>query len=323
MSRNEEIMQIMLWGPSGAGKDYLIQGFIKETEKINTDEYEYKVDKLDEKDRPGLKLSEAPLPVSTSTSETRLLKFRREYRHKANKRKKNPFHINYYHLVEIHNNLGGDLIKIPSEDPTITAPFKTSKNFIVVMDPPTESAGEAAKKRSSNDEGITKLIQEFSSDDYSETVSLRDSRNSYTGHSREDQYRNLKRFFAQLDSIKTESKRLVAICLTQADKHEHRGKPETTLEKLFGEACLKLIESYNNNTTYSIKIFVTTTEGFDSPKEDSGNPSIKNPTNAASPFFWFFEEAEKDRLRFSKRIPQWLFGEERISNYVPYPAPKI
>lgn len=313
----------MLWGPSGAGKDYLIQGFIKETEKINTDEYEYIVDELDGIKRPGLKLSEASLPDATSTSETRNLKFHRECRHKDNKRKKNPFYINYYHRVDIHNNRGGDLIKIPSEDPTITAPFKTAKNFIVVMDPPTELAGEAAKKRSSNDEGIGKLIKEFSSDDYSETVSLHDSRNSYTGHSREEQYRNLQNFFAQLDSFKTESKRLVAICLTQADKHEHRGEPEGTLEKLFGEACLKLIESYNNKTTYSIKIFVTTTEGFDSPKRDSENPSIKNPTNTASPFFWFFEEAENDRLRLSKRIPQWLFGEERIRNYIPYPAPKI
>lgn len=315
----EKPMKIMLWGPSGAGKDYLIQGFIKECKNLNkenknSNKYVFEVLNHDHQDTPAHQETEKP--ALTSRAEYTELVFCRQYG--QDDKESNPYYFTHYHKVVILNNLGGNLVSFPVEDPTIIAAFRAAENFIVVMDQPSDLAGKVAEMRDTGNQDLKELIDSISPDNHSETNDINLSGEGRDDRSREAYNRNLELFFAHLDKFNTGKKRLIAICLTQADRHKLRGEPEIILSGLFGKDCLELINRYKKR--YSIKIFVTTTEGFNESKVNPENPNFVDPTNTASPFFWFFEEAEKARL--SKNFPEWLFGKERIKNYVPYPAPK-
>lgn len=319
----------MLWGPSGAGKDFLVWGFIRETNNINNDAkksniYNYEISKYGNLILPAAQ--EVGLPSLTASAESLILEFHRKCR-QADK-KKNPYHFEHFHHVVIHNNRGGELLKVPegtSEESTITTPFKTADNFVVVMDKPSGEAEQPAEISNSNslnvgENDLESLINDISHDNNFVT----NFQNNTSGQStriftnnKAFYYTKLQQFFNYLNNNKTEGKKHIAICLTKADLHNLEGEPKTVLGELFGEECLNLVNRYEED--YSIKIFLTTTEGFRNPNANTANPTFRNPTNTASPFFWFFEEAEKERLK--KNCPQFLV-ENRERNLTPYPEPK-
>lgn len=313
MLQHQEFLNIVLWGPSGAGKDYLINGFIIETNTSgdSKNRYFYSITLGNEKIIPGTTIPES-VP-STANAESRRLEFTRQCREETSQ-KLNPYHIQHFHHVVIHNNRGGELVDVTngkSTDPTITALFELANNFIVVLDKPSNE-----DKKNSNESGSD--AQTINGND---VAFLLDSEKPQKIRTYSIKYYqdSLKMFFDHLKVSKSEAKTYIAICLTKADRYGLEGDPKVVLSQCFGPETLSLIERYQAD--YNIRIFLTTTEGFRNVKADPNNPKFLKPTNTASPFFWFFEEAEKDRL--SENCPRILV-QARLSesNYVPYPAPE-
>lgn len=310
----------MFWGPSGAGKDFLIRGFILETARLNNDVeennlYTYDILEYAGQKLPAIQITE--LPTLTSSAESLILEFKRECRKRVEKR--NSYQFTHLHHVVIHNNRGGELMEVPtggSEDATITSAFKSANNIVVVLDKPTVEDINTNQSKHEND--LEALISSTPPDDDSHS-SYHDVRNGNNPkiltYNRVYYNRNLQLFFNYLEE--TKDKKNIAICMTKADQHNLEGDPKTVFSQLFGKESLTLIKNYEMK--HSIKFFLTTTEGFRNHNANPANPTFKNPTNTASPFFWFFEEAEKARLR--KNCPRFL-AEGRQKNFVPYPAPE-
>lgn len=307
--KDKQILNIVMWGPSGAGKDWLIRGFIKETDDFNKNvgasnqgrevAYYYNVEQYG-----GLRVPTENMAVnhfSTANAESLELEFYREFRGKS----QSPYYIKYYHHVVIHNNRGGEMVKVVaslSEDPAISTLFNPINNhFIVVLEPPGEET--MVNRKVEEDKNDFQRILQGNTETGSPTFT------------RVEYCRSLKDFFNFLDQ---KGKKNIAICLSKADTHDKRGEPMQVLAQLYGEDLLVEVEKQQAN--HNIKVFLTTTEGFDKPNANSGG-AFRNPTNTASPFFWFFEEAEKERLK--KNAPAIFTGARLFpSNYVPYPQPE-
>ncbi|MDD4043654.1 MAG: hypothetical protein PHS75_07510 [Anaerolineaceae bacterium] len=352
---SKQVMNIVMWGPSGAGKDWLIEGFIRETAKINQGvencgkkqdvAYFYNVLEYGGILSPAQN-SQDNVPL-TAIAESKKLEFVREF---VGAERRKPYCIKHYHHVVIHNHRGGEMIQAvkggDSADPAITSLFELENaNFIVVLEPPVKKTERNASARLMPEDSKkteSNLLKTLSGNENTLGESIQQT------YSMEEYSQIIKNFFNFLRNVNDKVSRNIAICLTKSDTHEiENPEPMTVLGQLYGPGVKADIMQEQKN--HNIKIFLTTTEGFNVQRNASGDnqtsndpkqsreepadallarsdrgthtPRFKNPTNTASPFFWFFEEAEKERM---KRYAPTLFTEARLfeSNYYCYPKPE-
>lgn len=329
-----EKLEIVLWGHSGAGKDYLVRGFYREAWNIDQREdhiYSYAVIKADGEQIPGFDTVDLVDP--THLEEDIAFEYTRRLK---SLKDRNNYRFNHYHRGLIHNNRGGLLVDVTlglKSNASIETLFATQENIIVVLDLPDKKLEEITN----TDEKDPKegLIEESSAlNAVFQQQAEQKNRNQENGFgatrvktqgalpawTSEEYYKNVNSFFKYLDNVAREQRKNIAICMTKADLTEFDGDPMAIIGRRYGTAFKNMIEAESQR--HNIKVFHTTATGYrsDAEKTANGDP-IENPVNAASPFFWFFEMEEKKRL---KKKPFWLtFARLQRSNYIPYPAAKM
>lgn len=327
--RNEEdFLEIVLWGPSAVGKDTLLRAFKRQIEILSN---------IGQRDESFTVKSENALlneedatkrPVGTPNAEDIEFEFSRAWRppiDKSNKKSKLTLRyapINHIHRGVIHNHKGGEYEKYilnPGEyKPDIEALYHDCVNFMVLLDLPQASSGGADIGSANLDMRlpVSTARQEEVGNDVKYATSLSD-------------WSKYEKLIDELLTKLSESgPKNVAICMTKADQLEYSGKPQTVLEQRYGRSFSNMIEKHRKNHT--IEIFHITSHGYTGQGIDkipnfdpeSGwllDPTRWTPINAAMPFFWFFELAEKKRLAAK---PRWI-TKVRIDDYLPYPSQKL
>ncbi len=285
-----ERYDIVLWGPTGSGKDYLMNGFFRQAQNFDSeDEYNYKLVYSEGTiSTPGSVINKTP--HSTEKEEAVWFNFSREL--KSSYKNKNPYHHNHYHFARIVNNKGEDLVGATQElieHKGFRELLKKAKCFILVLDIPSEQDTPMPNKS---------LVDAWDANRY---------------------YENVDMFFKVLEEESKGKRRNIAICMTKADKCVYDGDPWEILAKRYNKDLEKLIRM--KKETHNVEVFYISATGFlEESESNSSCPSIKTPINAAMPFFWFFEMIERERLHTK---PRWLITDQRLSkkNYIPYPKP--
>lgn len=328
-----EKLEIVLWGHSGAGKDYLVRGFYREAWNIDQSEdhiYSYAVKKADGEQIPGF---DTVLMVNpTSLEEDIAFEYIRKLKSLEDR---NDYRFNHYHRGLIHNNRGGLLVDVTlgvTRNASIETLFATQENIIVVLDLPDKKPEDMSSTDEKDlKEGIIEespalnavfqqqAEQKNSNQENGIGATRAESQGAMKAWTVEGYYENVHSFFEYLDKVARKQRKNIAICMTKADMTEFDGDPMDIIGRRYGTAFLNMIEAESQR--HNIKVFHTTATGYrsDAEKTTNGDP-IENPVNAAAPFFWFFEMEEKKRL---KKKPFWLtFARLQRSNYIPYPAAK-
>ncbi|MFZ5858338.1 MAG: hypothetical protein ACOYZ6_16050 [Chloroflexota bacterium] len=148
-------------------------------------------------------------------------------------------------------------------------------------------------------------------------------KNEYVGY--------LSRLFSVLESIRPDKKRFYAVCLMKADRIDdvQYNHPDGLIELLFGKKMLEAIKSINPN---QIKTFAVSSFGYlpnsTRPNYDYNTTTIQEPESwmpfgVEYPFFWAFEQLEKQSLlgKFNKSLWGKLTAKSKIRKYISYPKP--
>jgi len=112
----------------------------------------------------------------------------------------------------------------------------------------------------------------------------------------------------------------IAVCLTKMDMENYRGKPDQILEKRYGSELANIIKSESDN--HKIRTFPTTAAGYlQLPEGITANylngairePGRWTPMGTACPFFWLFEQIERNKLESDQSL------RSRKNSYIGYP----
>lgn len=131
-------------------------------------------------------------------------------------------------------------------------------------------------------------------------------------------------FLTQTDA----SKLSIAVCLTKKDLWENDLKQDSVIRVQFGQQMEDLIKM--SGLRFKLKVFFTTSCGYlqdviREPNYDQETGWLQNvvkwkPEGVASPFFWFLENAELEKLQVSDGFFNFLTLERRVKKYIPYPT---
>lgn len=320
-SQNKNNSDIALWGPTGSGKDWLIRGFAKELEYFNREYPDFSFELYDDDNTPIITVPPSDQSVpGTIESEDFVLKF---VRRPSSPKPDHPHIISAHtHNINIHNDKGANTIAGLIDQKTYEQTFRTIMNsqyVIVVLDPtyivrgsnenkllPENSNGETSSMGSNTGDALPSIAQKkiYTADEYTQLV----------------QYLLLA--LAKEESVKN---RHLAICLSKMDKKGVRGNSWDLLKRLFGQNMYDLLKHYRQ--VFEIEVFATSSAGFKKTKnslgtkssnEDKGkliDPSAWQPVNTALPFFWIFENKEKEKLNEGRN-----FFSSELKDYIEYPT---
>ena len=323
----EELIEIVLWGPSAVGKDTLLRAFSKQVKILNDSQRDDLFNLYSDHDLLNATDVETK-PAGTPNAEDIEFEFSRTWSSpidKSNKKSKLTLRyapINHKHRGVFHNHAGGlyeiNVLDPAQYKPDITALYHNCVNFMIVLDLPqapihdddigsSNIGGQFSVIAGGQDEGGNDGQYATSLSDWSKYEKLIDK---------------------LLDVLSESGPKNIAICMTKADQLEYSGKPKIVLEQRYGQSFSKMIEKYSKNHT--IEVFHITSHGYidqgpdKKPNFDQSTGWLidKNrwtPINAAMPFFWFFELAEKKRLAAK---PKWITKVRRDA-YLPYPSQKL
>jgi hypothetical protein len=296
---------IAMWGPLGSGKDWLINAFAKELDYFNRTTPDFLFDLTDEDGNqvtPKVPSKEVILP--TAEAEDYFLRFTRR------PKVQNPNHSHlvsaHSHRINIHNDKGGNLMAVLDNPKGHEDTYQTlvvSRYAIVVLDPTFISY-----KSNLDDE----QMPDVQSSSIVEKVIFTQS-----------EYKSAIQALFDIFSKETSQKRYLAFCLTKMDKKSVRGGSWDLLRRLFGLEMYDLLLKYKR--TFEIEVFSTSAAGFIRipgsigvrfSNEEAGSLKDQdnwNPVNTATPFFWIFENKEKEKLKNSGFL----------KDYIEYPTRSI
>lgn len=323
--------QIALWGPSGAGKDWLFRSFAKELQFYNTNErynrdFQYELREIidDGNPNPSPVNPDLPrnLPATTSMDDVHYYFTRipmiQDKAHQISA---------LVHNIIIHNDKGQDLVDSLEDPDTFQAQFHTlthAQNIFLVLGIPSDfnkntspSSSTTASQPDSNPNDIQPL--ETILDDLG-----RQGRQSVTqGNWRSVDYVNfIKQLLAVLGRT---SRKNLAVCMTKSDQLPGlKGDPWSVLWKRYN---LDLHREFTVlRQWHNVQVFNTSAAGYirvggvPSPNMDRGNIRDMNrwhPVNTTAPFFWIFEQIERANLPLKP-----TFGTDPRTLYIPYPGPR-
>lgn len=324
----EDVSSIALWGPSGSGKDWLIRGFAKELQYFNQSYPEFTFELYDEDDSPIMPIPPASSVIpGTLAPEDFVLKFVR--RPSSNKNPSRAQQISAFtHQIILHNDAGGNLLSILVDQNASTLQTLIDSQYIIVLLDPTHITHnikqldiETESKAGNKVNVEKKVLDDFEKgDDYLDLPEIARK----TIFTREE-YTKTVRFLLMALSKNPTQKRYLAICLTKMDKIRMKGDSWTLLKRLFGQEMHDLLITYKKG--FEIEVFATSAAGFIKDKNDNMVVRISNevdghikdpaqwqPVNTATPFFWIFENREKEKIKSSEK-----FLSNNLKYYIEYP----
>lgn len=123
--------------------------------------------------------------------------------------------------------------------------------------------------------------------------------------------------------------RYLAVCATKIDQTGMAGRSsQQVIEMLFGAQMLSTIEQYSSvmNINYfqvSSVGYYRTPQGvlpnFDEMSGSVMNPNQWLPYNVVAPFFWIFEQIERQRISKTTRPVSRFLRSDRNNQYIRYP----
>lgn len=304
--RGIEQTGITIWGPSKSGKDWLLHSFFKELETFNgsaDQELYFRYGKLEGGQQEPLDFSVEPPIDVPPTSDLQMLQytFKREPRTGTGRFRSINTHV---HNIIINNNAGKNWIYAVADPETFERDFAIlfkSPHLLLVLGVPEEEHIEEGNMVENNNDS-TDLIP-------LEERSYWSKRN----------YLNFMQML--LTRLEGGAKRNLAICMTKVDQLGYAGNPWDMLEYRHGTALANLLNSYA--TKHNIDVFATTSAGYiwqnNKYIPNIGAGSLRDrekwrPVNTAQPFFWIFEQIERERLGHGLRLFQ-----NPLKQYIKYP----
>ncbi|HNB93320.1 MAG TPA: hypothetical protein PKV31_10430, partial [Saprospiraceae bacterium] len=184
-----------------------------------------------------------------------------------------------------------------------------SRYVIVVLDPTYISRKETQLDINlENKQGKEIDVEENDLDDYDMDDDMPElgRKNTFT----REEYTQIIHYLLMTLSKNSPQKRYLAMCITKMDKMRIQGSPWTLLKRLFGQEMFIVLENYKK--LFDIEVFVTSAAGFVKDKKDNMGVKVSNevdgdikdisqwqPVNTAAPFFWIFENREKEKIKSS------------------------
>lgn len=301
MSMENVEITIAFWGPTGAGKTWLMKAFQKELDYYNEEdpEFEYTLTAVNP---PLVVASLDNIPnIGPRTAEWTF-----ERRPKKKSRKHNISSIFRYH-IELQDDKGANTLEM-LQNPQVYlqtyARISLADCVIAALDPTLLPAAEASPvmlytfesvyaQQSMNRPGFEAIIIDRVG--YAQLIST------------------LCGLIVKNQSV--DRKKHLALCVTKIDWSRLRGRePKQVLELLFGRDMLYAYAVHENSL--SIESFVTSAGGYfrgesnvDPSTGDLKYPNNWDPYNVAASFFWLFESLEKEKVD--------------SGDYIGYPPPRL
>lgn len=280
---DKDYTEISIWGTTGSGKSSLLHSFSASLFRY----YQLDNQAFYLRDENGIPANpfwryEFPMPTQSLTEQTYI--FSRRFPPNV---KGAEVSSHEHHLV-FQDNSGEQLVSVVLDSNTrdLTARKLFSSDGILVTLDPSQVENNSSRRN-----------------EYTQLIS------------------NLFEFVQENQT----SKKYWAFCLTKMDLYPQliRSDPLYVLEQLFGSEMLRLINS--RMAQNEIRVFITSAVGFYSEHKSNYNYESGNlasaeqwePYNVESPFFWIFENIERQRL---SRVKPSLFRKDRLKEYIPYPS---
>lgn len=278
-------MSVALWGTSGSGKTWLVHAL----GRILHTKYQREVDGLVYELETVNKLNYSFQPnEATSGTHSYVFKFERSRTLENLSQSISSFK----HEIQIFDNQGSETLDQKVKNMAILS-IAHADIVVIVLDPTYYIYGENSFLKEEYPKLVRELIRTLESDN------------------------NRKRYYA--------------VCITKADYIDGAVylNPDALIEMYFGEEMTRALKIPDPNR---IKTFTTSSAGFiirnereiPNISDELGNLSdVENwqPYGVEFPFFWAFEELEKQSLKDSAQKSWWkkLNVERNLKKYIPYP----
>lgn len=300
---NEKPCDIALWGPTGSGKTWLIYSLAQELKTYNRKDREFQYRLTDDDDQP-VSVSK-PEDKPTDRAEDRLWRFARIPHPGATIKPERIAVSCHTHNINVHDDAGINLTEAvynPDDTSVATNSLLESPYLVVLLDPTLVDGSDLASL-------AIKPDSVMAINDYCHMVT------------------SLCSMLSQYP-VKDNTSRLMAVCLSKTDLTGLRRDPKNMIRIFFGQDLLDEIEHFSNKI--NLKFFTFSSAGYYQdggrriPNYDNNTRELakeKNwqPQNTVAPFFWMFEEIERQRLAAGDKRRM----SNRLNLYSPYPRPKI
>lgn len=293
---------IALWGPTSAGKSWMIRALCKELAWYNQHDPEFNYRVIDHNNQPiSINPPTRADILPTDSAVDRIIHFHREGK------KKTPRHIisAQTHRINIHDNRGLNLVEAlrsPGQDRIVDTTLEDSPYVIAVLDPTTflgktTHSASSSSTPSASLPGALVTVPEYL-----------------------DSVHALCHFLSSTSA--GDKNKYLAICINKADSFALKSPPWQLIRMLFGREMFDLLEGFRGRL--KINAFATSSVGYywdRGIQKANANalgeivrPDQWKPCNVVAPFFWIFENKERDRLQRRGG----LLGQS-LEDYIPYP----
>lgn len=296
--------KIALWGPTGAGKDWLFKAFAKELEYYNSQDDDFIYDLLDAHGNPVD--TRPPDAAATDAPENYIYEFTRKWKINDHAHKISS----HRHRINIHNNKGSDLVAFLVDPQGFEEAFEivlSARSIIIVLD-------TYFSRQQSLPDFPSQIQEDTSSSDQ-----------NYPGIALESGLTPEKylKVLSELLRILVEAggpRRHLAVCMTKMDRGKRHGDAWDLLRFIYGKKIYELFKKYK--TSFEIEVFATSAAGTisiggeEKPNVNSNGAILDSnrwkPINVSGPFFWIFENNEKEKLKSDKF--------NKPGDYIEYPS---
>lgn len=316
---NMEITNVSLWGPSQAGKDWLIKAFIKELGMLSPESkngFRYQIAEDVPSNNSIIIMAQPPQNNPTLKPEDIQYQFERRAIPNDSKKHRITEDVSKHKLI-IHNDAGGNWAGCLDKSESLETTYHNlvnTQNLILVLGPPSESIHSpenTLENTISSEDNTAEIIRNSveGGKEYPENNSFSES----PDWNKDDYVSFLSILFTALN----EKKYNIAICMTKLDLDDYRGNPQDIFIKRYG---LELMNLVRTQSQHQIKIFATSAVGYlDGHERNFANNAIKDPNRwkpigTVYPFFWIFEKIERIKLQSSG---SFFYNPEKY--YIPYP----
>ncbi len=322
---------IALWGPSGSGKTWLVRSLRQSLGLFNNDEdldWEFTVQDVDTGDEILLS-PEAPPLEATLGPDTRQYLVTRRPKPPASRRPRTIVNTHTHHL-QVRDIQGDWTWNRDSQDgitrDTTRVNFENATAIIIALD------HTLLNKSTARNIPTTELSS--TQDDIDYTLDEDGNGSSLTGGggtSRTEWVDRVTGLTAELK--KTKRNYRIAVCVTKIDQSELRHwDANQVIESLYGSRMKERLIDLRKH--FSVKEFCVSSAGFlsdnmETPNFDQATTKLRDennwrPYNVHAPFFWLFEEQERERLAGQgNSLAKLLFSEHRLRMHAPYPGTDV
>ena len=325
---------ITLWGPSGAGKDWLINAFVKELEHYNLidKDFHFEMGTVNGGDPIPTPLN--PMPPINIAPTTEAYDYHYSFRRVARfpvDRARDLSARN--HEIIIHNDKGQVLIDCLDDQISFEATFQTlinTQNIFLVLGPLPKDMQHANLTVTQPSEPRQEGTDDDKFPDDAEVyIHSSGNNNDITGLSninpawgKAEYLQFVRLLFSSLKRVP--GRRNIAVCMTKADQETRKGDAWDILRSRYGSLFCRELEVHG--LQHNIQVFYTSAAGYlrqggrDLPNFQGGTlrDTVRwRPVNTAAPFFWIFEQIERASLPKKS-----IFGMDPQEIYMPFPGPR-